>query len=159
MQIDYITSTKSWNKCRYEIYLLHHHTHINHTHVNINDIHLTTFSQTHMDVWNQWKIYQCRITQVSISQEICTHSAWFGLLICDYTTRTYRVHMMYLPILLNVATLSMGQSYNYPIASEVNFKFKNILFGINTKSHTLTNGESETQQGFIWLNAHNYIVR
>ena len=39
------------------------------------------------------------------------------------------------------------------------FKFKNILFGINTKSHTLTNGESETQQGFIWLNAHNYIVR
>ena len=29
------------------------------------------------------------------------------------------------------------------------FKFKNILFGINTKAHTLTNGESETQQGFI----------
>ena len=39
------------------------------------------------------------------------------------------------------------------------FKFKNILFDINTKAHTLTNGESETQQGFIWLNAHNYIVR
>ena len=45
------------------------------------------------------------------------------------------------------------------IQIQIQFKFKNILFGINTKAHTLTNGESETQQGFIWLYAHNYIVR
>ena len=46
--------------------------------------------------------------------------------------------------------LIMGIQIQIPKSS----KFKNSLLGIGTRAHTLTNGEFENQQGFIWLYTH-----